>query len=239
MSSRHPLHQLFRDFVELSALAISNAVDREHYAPREARYLQIVQQYTKEEVNEFPKMLAELVEALEYGFDDVLGRLYGTQLELTNKGSSQVFTPYTICVLLAKMTLHDVQDLLKEQKFITVAEPACGAGAMVIAVAQEMIDLGLNPQTQLHVTAIDLDLTCALMCYVQLSLLGIPAIVYHGDTLRLEMRSAWVTPFHILRGWTWKLRTTAQAPPTQIIDVPRPPAPDGSEGPHVQLSLFA
>ena len=37
---RHSMHEVFSDFVELSALAISNAVDRHQFDAREQRYLE-------------------------------------------------------------------------------------------------------------------------------------------------------------------------------------------------------
>lgn len=37
------------------------------------------------------------------------------------------------------------------------------------------------------------------------SLLGIPAVVVHGNTLTQEEYSRWYTPFHILHGWNSRL----------------------------------
>jgi hypothetical protein len=42
------------------------------------------------------------------------------------------------------------------------------------------------------------------MCYLQLSLLGIPAVVYNGNTLSMEMYSEWRTPMYIIGGWWYK-----------------------------------
>ena len=44
------------------------------------------------------------------------------------------------------------------------------------------------------------------MAYVQLSWIGAPAQIIHGNTLALEQRSIWYTPGHVFGGWTWKLR---------------------------------
>jgi hypothetical protein len=48
------------------------------------------------------------------------------------------------------------------------------------------------------------------MAYIQLSLLGVPAVVVVGDTLRLEERARWYTPAHVVGGWTMKLRREKQ-----------------------------
>jgi hypothetical protein len=47
------------------------------------------------------------------------------------------------------------------------------------------------------------------MSYVQLSLLGIPGIVIHGNSLSLEEWSHWVTPAHVFGGWDCRLRKGA------------------------------
>ncbi|MFT4438934.1 hypothetical protein [Caballeronia sp. 15715] len=70
MSRRHHTLDVFSDFVELSAVSISNAIDKTQFEARERRYLEIVAKYTLEEVQTFPKMLAELV----MSFEDETGR---------------------------------------------------------------------------------------------------------------------------------------------------------------------
>ena len=54
---------------------------------------------------------------------------------------------------------------------------------MIIAAAMELKSKGMNYQDKLEVVAQDLDWNCVYMCYVQLSLLGINAVVVQGDTL--------------------------------------------------------
>ena len=54
---------------------------------------------------------------------------------------------------------------------------------MIIATAKEMRDRGINPQRRMDVVAQDLDWKAVYMCYVQLSILGINAIVVQGSTL--------------------------------------------------------
>jgi hypothetical protein len=68
-----------------------------------------------------------------------------------------------------------------------------------------MQERGLNYQRDVHVTAIDLDSTAAMMAYVQLSLMHVPAVVVHGNTLTLEQYSQWFTPAHIMDNWSSRL----------------------------------
>ena len=79
-----------------------------------------------------------------------------------------------------------IADAIKEvadDKLLEIHEPSCGAGGMIIAVTQLMKDEGLNPQRNMHVVTQDLDYLAVYMTYVQLSLLGIKAIVVQGDSL--------------------------------------------------------
>jgi len=104
------------------------------------------------------------------------------------------------------MTMGDAQAHITGKGFITVSEPACGAGAMVIACAQALREQGVNYQRCMHVTATDLDATAAHMAYLQLSLLHIPAVVVHGNSLAVTEFAHWVTPAHVLGGWDLKFR---------------------------------
>jgi len=241
LSYRHSVYTIFDDFIAMSAIAISNAVDWTQKDEREAQYMKIVKRYTKEEVNEFPKLLAMLTCQLEKGWQDALGTLYMT-LEIQNQYKGQFFTPYTISQFMAKMGMGtELVPQVKEQGFITMMEPCCGAGTMAIAVAEEFENLGVNVHTQLHITAVDLDPTCALTTYLQLSLFGVPARVIHGNSLTLDTYSVWYTPIHVLNGWTFKLRRREQQPPAAIIEVARPveaPIPEGARRMTIQLSLF-
>src|SRR4029434_8655651 len=73
--SQH-LFTTFRHFVELSAIAFSNAADPINKDAREVQYLAIVKQYTPEAVQKFPQLLGMLVACLEHEPTDVLGVLY-------------------------------------------------------------------------------------------------------------------------------------------------------------------
>jgi len=47
LSYQYSTSKIFSDFVEVSAIALSNAVDKTHFEEREKRYLDIVKQYEK------------------------------------------------------------------------------------------------------------------------------------------------------------------------------------------------
>jgi type I restriction-modification system DNA methylase subunit len=203
------LFTVFRHFVELSALTLSNVADPINKAAREAQYLTIVTQYKPAEFRQFPSLLGMLAACLEHEPTDVLGRLYH-RLELHNHQSGQFFTPFPVCLAMAKMLVHDVKHLVEEQEFIRAHEPCVGSGAMAIALAHALREEGINYQQCLHVTAIDLDIVAVHMAYVQCTLLHIPAIILHGDTLRGEVYSQWRTFAHVMGLWNAKLARDAR-----------------------------
>lgn len=218
-AERHRLHEVFRDFCELAAITLSNAVDRIHYDRREARYLEIIKAYKPDEINRFPAMLAMLVESLECGFKDSLGQLF-MSLELGDHWKGQYFTPYEVAYLMAKMTLGDVAGVIERDGFFTLNEPAAGAGAMVIASAHAVHDQGVNYQHAMHVIATDIDPTAVHMAYIQLALFHIPAIVVHGNSLAVTEWDHWATPAHVLGMWDRKLRRRELADRGHLAGVP-------------------
>ena len=216
----------------MGALAISNAVDKPQYDKREERYMQIVKSYNPDELKRFPEMLGMLTAGLEDEATDILGPVFH-DLELHNKWAGQFFSPMPICQLMAAMTLGtELAEKMVGRGFIRAQEPASGSGAMAIALALEMKRAGFNYQQQLHMTAVDVDAKCAHMTYLQLSLLHIPAVVVHGNTLTLEEYGHWYTPAHIFGGWGLKLRRGDGPKREPIIAPPEAPVTLG------QLSLF-
>jgi type I restriction-modification system DNA methylase subunit len=211
----HSKWEVFSDFLEMAACAVSNSVDRAQYDLREACYMRIVKKYDKEEMNLICQMLGELTLKLEEGHDDVLGNAFHA-LELHNKWHGQFFTPYCVSKMMAQMSLAPADGFkaqIEKRGYVTVCEPCVGAGAMLIAFAEAALEEGINPQRQIHMTGIDIDLKCVHMAYLQLSLLGIPAVLVHGNSLGVEQWSTWYTPAHVLGGWSWRLEKDRPAVP--------------------------
>ncbi len=61
-----------------------------------------------------------------------------------------------------------------------------GSGGMIITYAETLKEQGYNYQNQLFVEAIDINETCFMMAFIQLSLYGIPARVMLGNTIELK-----------------------------------------------------
>lgn len=193
----------------MSAIAMNNTLHKSDKL--EMEYLQIIGKYKKDEVQMLCDLLGRLVMLLDPEPIDVLGALY-MALNLGNTHTGQHFTPPTISELMARIMGGDE---LREitAPFITLCEPTCGAGGMVLAFTKVMISYGHNPSEKLWVQCQDIDRLAALMCYLQLSLWNIPAAVIVGDSLALETREVFYTPQHYLGFWDIKLKRREQQAP--------------------------
>lgn len=198
------LWQVFQDFVALAAIAISNSVDKKQYEEREDEYLEIAKRYSRDHMNAFSHGLALVVEGLESGFQDFLGQLF-MALNLGDSWKGQFFTPYTVSFMMANIQMGNKDELARDIRdgcgFITISDPAVGGGVMLIASAQAMEETGINYQLHMHTTGMDISIVAVHMAYIQLSLLHVPAIIEHKDSLSpAPPWSIWKTPAHILGG---------------------------------------
>lgn len=199
----HHRHEVFRDFVAMGALAVQNAFLR---SPElEEEYLTIARQYKPDDMTRIAHLLGCLSGALECQSGDFLGQIF-MSLEIGSTEMGQFFTPYSLSQLMARLTAGNVKQQLEREPFIMLDEPAAGAGSMVIAFAEVLMEQGINPQQALFARCTDIDATAAHMCYLQLSYLGIPAEVVIGNTLTLKARRILRTPVWYLGNWSQRLR---------------------------------
>jgi len=195
MAGKYRAYNIFKDFIVLSACTISNSVDKQQWQRREKMYMETIKKYTRDEANKFAEMLALMILAYERRMGDFIGELYMT-MEFGNDDTGQYFTPYHISKMMAKLTGYN-----KKDGVISFNDPACGSGGLVVAYADLLNQEDINYQEKLRVTCNDIDFDVVRMCYVQLSLLGIDAIVYQKNTLEPLDKppgEIWFTPMHVL-----------------------------------------
>lgn len=204
--------QIWRDFVIMSATSISNSIDLTHFEERNDLYSKTAAQYTPEELSKFVELLVDTVSALRTNPDqDFLGDVY-MELGLNNHWKGQFFTPYSICKMMGAMSMGNGEKLVEQihqQGYITVNDPACGAGATLIAAGNAIERALYEAKSPLHwqdhvvMVAQDIDYIVGLMCYIQLSILGCAGIVKIGDSLSDPIHSGddltnyWFTPAYI------------------------------------------
>lgn len=205
---------IWTDFITLVACTISNSVDRLHYDEREKIYLRVIGKYNKEEQQSFPKLFAHLVMALEENPEqDFLGDIY-TELGLNSREHEQIFTPYHVGHLMAEITLGDFVSEVEEKGFVEIHDCCCGAGALLIAAANvaktKLEKVNLNFQDHLLLTGQDIDTLVTMMCYIQLSLLGVAGYFKVGNALTEPMTGSdnlenyWFTPMYFFPVWHYR-----------------------------------
>lgn len=261
----HDNYTVISDFFEISAIAVRNNVDhgkeRDSY---EQRYLTIIEKYRKEDLNVFVEALGVFMGWIDKAmkgdipFRDFAGEIYmdsGT----SNGQAGQFFTPYHVAKLMAECNF-DKEKLKAEiaedpDRVITIAEPTCGAGGLIVAAIDVLKDAGINYAWNAFVDCGDIDSRCVHMTYLTLSLLGVPAVVRRGDALMLDYSETWYTPAYIfawphfksrLRGGKYPATPTVQevqqepqTAPVPVENVPQAvavPVPLMDE--NGQLSLF-
>ncbi len=205
--------EVWKDFIVMYACALANPFDKVHYQEREKLYLEIIGKYDKKEQALFPQLAAEVVNALEENPEqDFLGKLF-MDFGLGNHAAGQFFTPYHVCECMAKMTVGNIVPQIEEQGYIVMNDCCCGAGATLIAgihEARRALEGKFNWQNHILVTGQDIDRTTALMCYIQLSLLGAAGYIKIGNSLTEPMNANdtsenyWFTPMYFSDVWAFR-----------------------------------
>ena len=207
-------YQVWIDLIDCIAIAISNSVDKAQFEEREAKYMEAVGRF--DNASDLSKALAILIEAFENNPEqDFLGEVYA-DLGLLSNNKGQFFTPMSVCKMMSETTLEKsaVEQFIANKGYITINDPACGAGATMIAAASSLRDMGINYQMSALFTGNDVDPLVAKMCYVQLSLLGCSGYIAVANTIydpvsgdplipnKTETQEFWYTPMYFSDIWT-------------------------------------
>lgn len=191
----------FADFLELGYCAFAKlmALSTEQADALEARYMRVVDRYRRDErqlnmIREiYPSLIGIAWSAVKEGGVDFLGAV-SSEMEILNSRIGQFFTPWNVTRMMAKMIVGgtDIPEIVEGKGYVTILEPASGAGGMMLAAADEVQALGYDPGQHMLVNTIDISPMCFKMTYLQLAWRGIPALVQQGDTLRMQMvEGAW------------------------------------------------
>lgn len=180
LSGKNHPNEIFFDWIESFAIAINNcdcAYETDIYKARENRYLDITKKYTDSQLKRFIELSTLLIDALNHECKDILGEIYMKQ-NYSSKSVGQYFTPNEVtkvcsCISVAK----DTQ---------TIYEPTCGSGGLIIEAINNVKERNMNWQNEIEIIASDMDIHSVHMCYVQLSLLGVSAMVFQSDALKFE-----------------------------------------------------
>ena len=218
LSGKYSRWDIWQDFIIMSAIAIANTMGGPQAKAREEMYRSRAEKYSAKELEVFADMLLEVVAELERDPEqDFLGELF-MALGLGNEWKGQFFTPYSVCRAMSAMTYApDMTARIEKQGWVSVNDPACGAGALLLAFANECWRQHINYQTSVLFVAQDIDFLAGCMCYIQLSLLGCPGYVVIDDSLLRPSVSydargllpkdgpqVWYTPMYFRDVWHYR-----------------------------------
>lgn len=209
--------EVWADFIIVTACSIANSVDHEGDAHDECEkeYAKCVERLGS--VETAAKLFACVVDALEENPEqDFLGNLF-MKLNLGNHWKGQFFTPYHVCKTMAAITADNVESTVADKGWASVNDPACGAGATLVAMANTLREHGIDYRNHLLFVAQDIDRVAGLMCYIQLSLLGCAGYVVIANTLsnpttgrstlfpqEKEDQEFWYTPMFASDVWSYR-----------------------------------
>lgn len=192
--------ETFNNWLKAASCALAGVAYRaagavRHWEANEDEYMSVVRACSKPDktMSLFAKMLSTTTVALKNHDQDFLGPIF---MEISaNAHVGQFFTPVAVSKLIASITFDNIDAKFDEawadgRGYITVHEPTCGVGAMVLAANAVIKEHGHDVARNVHWTCVDVDLRCVRASYIQLSLTGASAYVVHGNTLKLEEYSS-------------------------------------------------
>ncbi len=180
--------EIFRDFCELSYCALAKRVcpDEAQRDALEVQYMEVVGRYrNKDDIRRMPELLAIMAGMIGNGGCDFLGMVAG-ELGVLDTKLGQFFTPYEVSRMMAEMTLTDAKAIIEAEGFITIDEPAAGAGGMLLAVADTIEGMGFVLETSVWFRATELSRATYHMAYLQLTARGLAGQVIHGNSISME-----------------------------------------------------
>lgn len=222
LDGKYSKWHIWNDFILMFATSIANVFPSPHREHREKMYMETAKKYSKGELDIMAEMMALVVTGMEDNPDqDFLGELYMC-MDMGNQWTGQFFTPYDVCKAMSLMSYSDgvIESQVQDRGFVGVSDPACGAGALLIAFANVCREKKLNYQQHCLFIAQDIDQLAGMMCYIQLSLMGCAGHVIVDNTLvkpaqfyderallPVDGTNVWTTP--MMYSETWQIRQIA------------------------------
>lgn len=174
---KYDLRTVWSDFISLSAIVLDYLEWNQH--PERVKIKsEIEKRYQPEDLRVFERMFEIIVDSLrENPNQDLLGEIF-MGLELGSAQCGQYFTPFCVSLLMARLQFVEP----KKSQVETVSDPSCGSGGTLLAFLSVAAEKNI-PLTHYRIYAQDISATAALMCFIQLSIIGAAGYVGIGDTL--------------------------------------------------------
>lgn len=172
---------------------------------REERFASTMAKYDADDRRVFGKLLAIVVQALELSRESFLGPVL-EEIGASNTRNGQFLTPVDLAKLMGRIVSAPTATVAKHRpgELVTLNDPACGAGVLMIQTAEELVQAGV-PKRDVYIICGDIDIRACDMTFIELSLLGYAARIEHEDALSMkEYSRPRYTPGYFLYGTQWR-----------------------------------
>ena len=208
MNGSRFLLDTFSDAVGMMACAIEKGFALKP-AECEERYMAIVGEtsmaqalarvgkYTKAQAEHAANMLAIVVQGLSERRETFLGPVL-EEIGAANTKNGQFLTPVSVSNLCSRITAGDIAAKHKVGDLVSVNDPACGAGVMLISQGEALVAAGI-PQRDIFIIGGDIDARACDIAFIELSLLGYAARIDHQNALTLKdySRPRWTVGYYL------------------------------------------
>lgn len=162
---------------------------------RDDPYLEIVNKYDNDRpegerpIDYYTEAFGALQSGMQQTDADLLGVVYETY-GMSSDAFGQYFTPHNVSEMMAEMQLQALDRKEVGQRRaagdpVTVKDPACGSGRLLVVAAQEYPDAVYY--------GVDKSETCAKMTALNLCLFNVDGYAVHGDALAMDAYQTWAT----------------------------------------------
>ncbi len=213
-------NQAFEDWLTAMICALGRPFMEEEYLAMVERHKE--GEKGKRGIDLMPQMFAKLAHIVEQTRADILGDMY--QGAITYGEAGQYMTPESITQLMAELT---------GDRGVTVYDPCCGSGRMLLATANQ----NRNRMLRLFVGQ-DVDLRCVRMTTLNLALHNLTGYVIWGNTLAVETKKVYETGFDGQTVVREMAPADCPAPVQRHIAQPQPQFDDEKTSPTTQRLLF-
>lgn len=181
-TGRYDAREFFTRWLETTSLFLNAIVERDAFY----QHIATLERPDLEVRDAALTAFVALAEQADWG--DVLGPVY-QELGCANARAGQAFTPWSLAYMMATMQMGNADDLrqqFEEKGRLSVCDPCCGSGVMLLAAAAAVRDtLGYAFVDKLDLYGQDLDARCVQMTRVQLRINGLDGV---GRSLRWASR---------------------------------------------------
>jgi len=174
-------YEIFSDWLKMSAAVVYHW---KHDKQVEQEYAEIAQKYSTEELKKHAHLTAFTVMALDKHKHDFLGDIF-TIINKKKRKKDQYFTPLPLAQFLAQGVFG--HEGIQKDKYYTIYDPCCGSGILLIETLLYMVEHNFDYRRKALFLGADIDERCARMTFIQLSILGAPALIKCGDALNNEI----------------------------------------------------